>query len=257
MKVVILCGGLGTRLAEETSLIPKPMVEIGGKPILWHIMNIYSHYGYNEFVIALGYKGSKIKEFFLNYRNLESDITIDLKSGDTIIQPTSTRNWTVHLVDTGLNTLTGGRIKRLTPFLKDAPFMVTYGDGVANVDIEKLVAFHKSKGKIGTVTAVKPNARFGGIKFDSDIVTDFEEKPQSGEGFINGGFFVFEPAILDLIIDDNTILEHDPLKYLVTNNELAAFSHEGFWQCMDTIREKHLLQNLWENNDAHWKIWED
>jgi glucose-1-phosphate cytidylyltransferase len=257
MKVVILCGGLGTRLAEETSAIPKPMVEIGGKPILWHIMNIYSHYGYNEFVIALGYKGNKIKEYFLNYRNLESDIIIDLQSGNTIISPKCSRNWTIHLMDTGLNTLTGGRIKRLAPLLKGEPFMVTYGDGLSNVDIQKLVNFHRSKGKIGTVTAVRPNARFGGIKFSSDIVTDFEEKPQSGEGLINGGFFVFEPAILDLIKDDNTILERDPLKNLVANNELAAFSHEGFWQCMDTIREKQLLQDLWENNEAQWKIWKD
>jgi glucose-1-phosphate cytidylyltransferase len=257
MKVVILCGGMGTRLAEETNVLPKPMVEIGGKPILWHIMNIYSHYGYNEFIIALGYKGDKIKEYFLNYRNLESDLTIELKTGNTTISPKCNRDWTVHLVDTGLHTLTGGRIKRLTPLLKDEPFMVTYGDGVANVDIAKLVEFHKSKGKIATVTAVKPTARFGGIKFSDDIVTDFEEKPQSGEGMINGGFFVFEPDILDMIEDDKTILERVPLHNLVMNNQLAAFRHEGFWQCMDTIREKQLLQNLWDSNEAQWKIWND
>ena len=257
MKVVILCGGMGTRLAEETNVLPKPMVEIGGRPILWHIMNIYSHYGYNEFIIALGYKGDKIKEYFLNYRNLESDLTIELKTGNTTISPKCNRDWTVHLVDTGLHTLTGGRIKRLTPLLKDEPFMVTYGDGVANVDIAKLVEFHKSKGKIATVTAVKPTARFGGIKFSDDIVTDFEEKPQSGEGMINGGFFVFEPGILDMIEDDKTILERVPLHNLVMNNQLAAFRHEGFWQCMDTIREKQLLQNLWDSNEAQWKIWND
>jgi glucose-1-phosphate cytidylyltransferase len=257
MKVVILCGGMGTRLMEETTVLPKPMVEIGGKPILWHIMNIYAHYGYNEFIIALGYKGDKIKEYFLNYRNLESDLTIDLKTGNTIISPKCNRDWIVHLVDTGLHTLTGGRIKRLAPLLKDETFMVTYGDGVANVDIDKLVKFHKTQGKIGTVTAVKPTARFGGIKFENDIVTDFEEKPQSGEGLINGGFFVFEPAILDMIADDKTILEREPLHNLVMNNQLAAFRHESFWQCMDTIREKQLLQNLWDSNEAHWKSWND
>ena len=257
MKVILLAGGFGTRLAEYTDVIPKPMVPIGGKPILWHIMNIYSHYGYNEFIIALGYKGDKIKEYFLNYRNLESDLTIELKTGNTTISPKCNRDWTVHLVDTGLHTLTGGRIKRLTPLLKDEPFMVTYGDGVANVDIAKLVEFHKSKGKIATVTAVKPTARFGGIKFSDDIVTDFEEKPQSGEGMINGGFFVFEPGILDMIEDDKTILERVPLHNLVMNNQLAAFRHEGFWQCMDTIREKQLLQNLWDSNEAQWKIWND
>jgi glucose-1-phosphate cytidylyltransferase len=257
MKVVILCGGMGTRLAEETSVLPKPMVEIGGKPILWHIMNIYSHYGYNEFVIALGYKGDKIKEYFLNYRNLESDLTIELKTGNITITPKCNRDWIVHLVDTGLHTLTGGRIKRLAPILKNESFMVTYGDGVANVNINDLVSFHKNMGKIATVTAVKPTARFGGIKFNNDIVTDFEEKPQSGEGMINGGFFVFEPEILNMIEDDKTILERTPLNNLVINHQLAAFRHEGFWQCMDTIREKQLLQSLWDNNEAQWKIWSD
>lgn len=257
MKVVILCGGMGTRLAEETGVLPKPMVEIGGKPILWHIMNIYSHYGYNEFVLALGYKGEKIKEYFLNYYNLESNLTIDMRTGNVIASRNCYREWIIHLVDTGLYTMTGGRLKKLTAQLKGQPFMVTYGDGIGNIDIQCLVDFHHRKGKIGTVTAVKPTARFGGIKCQNDIITAFEEKPQSGEGLINGGFFVFEPDILDMIEDDKTILEHEPLENLVRNNQLAAYRHEGYWQCMDTLREKQLLQKLWESGEAPWKIWND
>lgn len=257
MKVVILCGGMGTRLMEETEVIPKPMIEIGGRPILWHIMNIYSFYGFNEFILALGYKGDKIKEYFLNYCNLQSDLTVNFKTGDVTAFRNCYREWIVHLVDTGLKTMTGGRIKRLSAYLKNESFMVTYGDGVGNIDIRNLVEFHKKKGKLGTVTAVKPTARFGSIKCESDLVSVFQEKSQSGEGLINGGYFVFEPEIFNEIEDDKTVLEHEPLENLARRNQLVAYRHEGYWQCMDTLREKQILQNLWENGKAPWKIWKD
>lgn len=255
MKVVILAGGAGTRLSEETVVKPKPMVEIGGKPILWHIMNIYSAYYFNEFIIALGYKGEIIKEYFLNYYNLQSDLTISLKTGEVVASNNYYKDWIIHLVDTGLNSMTGGRLHRLKDRLKNETFMLTYGDGVSNVDINKLIIFHKSHGKVATVTAVRPTARFGGITFDGDNVLKFKEKPQAGEGWINGGFFVFEPEVFDYLHGDETILEGNPLENLARDGQLMAYKHEGFWQCMDTLRDKHLLEKLLDSGNAPWKVW--
>jgi glucose-1-phosphate cytidylyltransferase len=253
MKVVILCGGLGTRLAEETSIKPKPMVEIGGRPILWHIMKIYEKYNFTDFVLALGYKGECIKDFFLNYHSRQSDLYIDLSSGSVSFSNPKTEDWKVALINTGEKTMTGGRLLRLQNFLKDEDtFMLTYGDGVANIDISELLRFHKSHGKIATISAVKPSARFGGLKIDESIVTNFKEKPQSGEGYINGGFFVFNKDIFNFIKGDDEMLEHDPLEKLVELNQLMAFKHEGYWQCMDTIRDKESLQALWDTNSAYW-----
>ncbi len=257
MNVVILAGGFGTRLSEETVVKPKPMVEIGGKPILWHIMNIYSAYGFNEFIIALGYKGEMIKEYFLNYYYNQSDLIIDLKSGKVSAENNNFKDWVVHLVDTGLNSMTGGRLHRLKDRLKGETFMLTYGDGVSNVDLKKLVEFHEFHGKIATVTAVRPSARFGGMKFDGNNVIEFTEKPQTGEGWINGGFFVFEPAVFDYLHGDDTVLEADPLENLAKDGQLMAYKHEGFWQCMDTLRDKKLLEELWESGNAPWKVWKD
>ncbi len=256
LKTIILAGGLGSRLSEETVIKPKPMIEIGVKPILWHIMNIYGHYGYNEFLIALGYKGEVIKEYFLNYYNLQSNLTVSLQTGAVTATRNCFRNWVVHLIDTGLSSMTGGRLCRMKDMIGKETFMLTYGDGVSNVHIDKLVDFHKSHGRIATVTAVRPTARFGGIRFDGDMVFEFKEKPQSGEGWINGGFFVFEPAIFDYLTDDATILEAEPLELLAQDGQLMAYRHDGFWQCMDTIRDKILLEGLWEDN-APWKIWKD
>jgi len=256
MKVVILAGGLGTRLQEETGVKPKPMVEIGGRPILWHIMKIYAAYGFNEFVIALGYKGEVIKNYFLNYRYRTSSLTIELKTGKVTVQDGGCEEWTVHLLDTGLNTQTGGRVKRAAEFIGDEPFMLTYGDGVANVDIKRLLAFHREQGRLATVTAVRPPARFGGLSFDGDLVSKFVEKPQIGEGWINGGFFVLQPGIVDYIEGDSTIFEREPLERLAKERQLAAYRHLGFWQCMDTLRDVRLLNNLWESGDAPWKVWE-
>lgn len=255
MKVVILAGGFGTRLSEETEVKPKPMVEIGGKPILWHIMNIYSFYGYNEFIIALGYKGEVIKEYFLNYYYHQSDLTIDLKTGKVDTKNNGFKDWVVYLVDTGLNTLTGGRLYRLKDKLKKETFMLTYGDGVSNVNIKKLIEFHKSHGKIATVTAVRPVARFGGIVFDGDNVVKFKEKTQTVEGWINGGFFVFQPEIFDYLTRDDDALEGKPLESLAKSGELMAYKHEGFWQCMDALRDRQLLEELWRSGKAPWKIW--
>jgi glucose-1-phosphate cytidylyltransferase len=256
MKTVILAGGFGSRLSEETSLKPKPMVEIGGKPMLWHIMNIYGHYGFNDFVIALGYKGELIKEYFLNYYNFQSDLTISLKNGEVSAQKNCNRDWLVHLVDTGANSLTGGRLNRLKEQVGSSTFMMTYGDGVCSVDIGKLVAFHKSHGKLATVTAVRPTARFGGMILDGEKVVEFKEKPQAGEGWINGGFFVFEPGIFDYLQSDSTVLESDPMENLVSDGQLRSFRHDGFWQCMDTIRDRSHLEELWQS-DPPWKIWRD
>jgi len=256
MKTVILCGGIGARLREETEYKPKPMVEIGDKPILWHIMNIYGYYGYKEFILALGYKGEALKEYFLNYYNLQSDLTISLKTGEVVVSKNCYRDWVIHLVDTGANSMTGGRLYRLRDKLKKETFLLTYGDGVSNLSIEKLVEFHKSHGKIATVTAVRPTARFGGIRFEGNTVFDFKEKPQSGEGWVNGGFFVFEPTIFDYLTDDATVLEADPLEHLANDGQLMAYRHEGFWQCMDTIRDKNYLEELWKNN-APWKVWRE
>lgn len=252
MKVVILCGGLGTRLSEETTVKPKPMVEIGGYPIVWHIMNIYSSHGFKEFVLALGYKGDVIKEYFLNYYHHSSNLTIDLASGKVTAQKTCPRDWRVHLVDTGTNTMTGGRVRRLKDIVGDETFMLTYGDGVSNVDIAKLAQFHRSHGKLATVTAVRPSARFGGMVLDGDGVKDFKEKPQTGEGWINGGFFVFEPKVLDYIAGDETVLEAAPLETLARDAQLMAHRHDGFWQCMDTVRDRDVLNRMWKENDAPW-----
>lgn len=253
MKVVILCGGLGTRLAEETSIKPKPMVEIGGRPILWHIMKIYEKYNFTDFVLALGYKGEYIKDYFLNYHSRQSDLYIDLRSGNVNFSNPNSEEWSVALINTGEKTLTGGRLLRLQNYLKDEnTFMLTYGDGVSNIDITELLKFHKRHGKIATISAVKPSARFGGLKIDNGKVTNFKEKPQSGEGYINGGFFIFNKEIFNFIKDDNEMLEHDPLEKLVELNELMAYQHEGYWQCMDTIRDKESLQTLWETDNAYW-----
>ncbi|HEY0077459.1 MAG TPA: glucose-1-phosphate cytidylyltransferase [Pyrinomonadaceae bacterium] len=256
MKVVILAGGLGTRLAEETELKPKPMIEIGGRPILWHIMKHYAHHGFKEFFIALGYRGEVIKRFFLDYCSLSGNMTVDLSRGAVEAQDSDCEDWIVHLKNTGQETNTGGRIKRLEPSLKDSTFMVTYGDGVCNVNLEALLRFHRSHGRIATVTAVRPPARFGGLVFDGDFVAEFTEKPQIGEGWINGGFLVFEPALFDYLKDDDTSLESDALEHLAADRQLAAFRHEDFWQCMDTLRDKRLLESLWHERRAPWKVWE-
>ena len=253
MQVVILAGGMGTRLSEETVIKPKPMVEIGGKPILWHIMDIYWGHGYNEFVIALGYKGEMIKEYFLNYYNLQSDLTVSLGSGGVEATRKCYRDWLVHLVDTGLESMTGGRLYRLKDRLKSGTFMLTYGDGLSNVDVGKLVEFHRSHGRLATVTTVRPSPRFGGLKFDGSRVTEFTEKPQTGEGWINGGFFVFEPGVLDYIVAEDTILEREPLENLARDGQLMAYKHDGFWQCMDTLRDKLALEKLWTEGNAPWK----
>jgi len=252
MKTVILCGGLGTRLSEETVLKPKPMVAIGPRPILFHIMNSYAHFGHKDFVLALGYKAESIKEYFLNYRMLDSDFKIDLKTGKTNFHTPSQIDWEVDLVDTGLNTMTGGRLLRLKSYLKST-FMLTYGDGLSDININKLLDFHKSHGKIATVTAVRPSARFGGLKIDgSKKVEHFIEKPQTGEGWINGGFFVFEPEIFKYLKDDQTVLERSPLEGLSRDGELMAYEHSGFWQCMDTIRDKQLLEEHWNSKNPPW-----
>lgn len=254
MKAVILAGGFGSRLSEETVLRPKPMVEIGGKPMLWHIMNIYAAHGVTEFIIALGYKAEVVKEYFLNFYAFNNDISIDLKCGKTTIHDGNQPNWRIHLVDTGLHTQTGGRIKRIQKWLgDDDTFMLTYGDGVADLDIASLLAFHQSHGKLATVTVVHPPARFGEIVFSGDRAIQFAEKPQTGEGWINGGFFVLNRKVLDYIENDNTVWERSPMNQLASNGELMTFRHEGFWQPMDTIREKSLLENLWNSGKAPWQ----
>ncbi|GAB4338987.1 MAG: glucose-1-phosphate cytidylyltransferase [Candidatus Abyssubacteria bacterium] len=256
MKTVILAGGFGTRLVEETEIKPKPMVEIGGRPILWHIMKHYAHYGLKEFYVALGYKGDFIKRYFIDYYTLSGNMTIDLGSGEFKTHGNDSEDWVVHLIDTGLNTLTGGRVKRLLSYLKDNTFMVTYGDGVSTVDLGNLSQFHKSHGKLATVTAVRPPARFGGLIFDGDLVVEFTEKPQIGEGWINGGYLVFEPGIFDYLEGDTTSLEADLLERLAADGELAAYRHDGFWQCMDTMRDLRLLRSYWEGDNPPWKVWE-
>jgi glucose-1-phosphate cytidylyltransferase len=252
MKTVILAGGLGTRLQEETTLKPKPMVEIGGRPMLWHIMGCYARHGFKEFVLALGYKGELVKHFFLNYYQLQGDLTVDLGKGEVEVHDGEREDWRVHLVDTGLETQTGGRLKRLAPWVGDGTFMMTYGDGVSDVDIESLVRFHKSHGKLATVTAVRPPGRFGALGFDGDLVTHFAEKPQTGEGWINGGFFVLEPGVFDTIDGDATLWEKEPLERLAAAGQLVAYRHEGFWQCMDTLRDVRHLEELWGTGRAPW-----
>lgn len=257
MKTIILAGGFGTRLSEYTDIKPKPMVEIGGQPILWHILNIYARYGFNDFIIALGYKGEVIKDYFLNYYSLKSDFTIDLSNGKANYLKEKKINWKIALVDTGLNSMTGGRVKRLKEYIGDETFMLTYGDGVANIDLKKLVEFHKSHGKMATITAVHPAARFGELLISKyQDVLSFKEKPQTSQGWINGGFFVLEPGFLDLIEGDNTVLEEEPLERAAAAGELKAYLHDGFWQCMDTLRDKNILEELWQTKKAPWKVWE-
>jgi glucose-1-phosphate cytidylyltransferase len=253
MKTVILCGGLGTRLSEETQLKPKPMVEIGGRPILWHVMKIYERHGFNDFTLALGYKGEVIKDYFLNYHARLSDLTVHLKNGRVDYSNPTAEDWRVSLIDTGVNTMTGGRLLRLGSHLQSGgTFMVTYGDGVSDVDITALLAFHRTHGRLATVTAVRPSARFGGMHLSSGQVLDFKEKPQSGEGWINGGFFVFEPAVFDYLTDDATVLEQSAIENIVRDGQLMAYEHSSYWQCMDTIRDRDALQALWDGGRAPW-----
>jgi glucose-1-phosphate cytidylyltransferase len=256
MKVVILCGGLGTRLSEETELKPKPMVEIGERPILWHILKHYAHYGFNEFALALGYKGEIIKRFFLEHYYLSSSLSVQLAKGQATAHDKDREDWLVHLVDTGSQTQTGGRLKRLASLIGQETFMMTYGDGVSNVDLKRLLEFHRSHKKLATVTAVRPPARFGGLVFDGDLIKEFTEKPQVGEGWINGGFFVFEPQVFDYLGGDETILEREPLERLAKAGQLVAYRHDNFWQCMDTLRDTRLLESLWQSGKAPWKVWD-
>lgn len=256
MKVILLAGGRGTRLAEETSIRPKPMVEIGGKPMLWHIMSIYASHGYQDFLVACGYKGELVKEYFRNAFLASSDFVIDLSDGAVEVVTPSRLPWKVGLVDTGMDTMTGGRIRRLAKWLGNETFMVTYGDGVGNVNIKELVAFHRAHGRLATVTAVRPPARFGDLAMDGDRVRAFQEKPQTSEGWINGGFFVLEPGVLPYIAGDDTSLEREPLDRLAQEGQLMAYRHPGFWQPMDTLREKELLESMWAAGRAPWKTWE-
>jgi glucose-1-phosphate cytidylyltransferase len=252
MKVVILAGGFGTRLGEYTQAIPKPMVTVGGIPILMHLMKIYATYGYDNFNLALGYKAEIIKEYFLHYRTLSSDFTVDFSSGEVISNDTSDLSWKVSLIDSGINTMTGGRVKRMESLIGNNPFLLTYGDGLADINIEDLVSFHKQHGKMVTVTAVHPSARFGELDIEGNKVKSFQEKPQTTEGWINGGFFVIEPEFFDLINGDKTILEREPLEKAAAMGELMAYHHEGFWHCMDTKRDRDVLEDLWISNKAPW-----
>jgi len=256
MKVGILAGGLGSRLSEVTERVPKPMVEVGGKPLLWHIMKHYEHHGLREFVIALGYRGEVIKDYFLNYRVRSSSLVVNLHSGDVEVRNPVHEDWIVHLLDTGERTMTGGRVRRIMEYVGREPMLLTYGDGVSNVDIARLLAFHRSHGKAATVTATRPPARFGGISFTEGRVTTFIEKPQIGEGWINGGFFVFEPRVRDYLGDrDDAILEREPMERLAADGELVAYPHDDFWQCMDTLRDVKLLEELWASGTPPWKTW--
>lgn len=253
MKVIILAGGFGTRLSEYTETIPKPMVSVGGRPIIWHIMNIYAKYGHIDFHLALGYKSELIKEYFLNYRNLNSDFTVNLATGNIVTQQTEETNWNVTLIDTGLTSMTGGRVKRMQTLICNETFLLTYGDGVANINIEALIKFHKSHGKMVTVSAVHPGARFGELDINNGKVIEFKEKPQMGQGWINGGFFVIEPQFFDLIENDDTILEKEPLEKAAAMGEMMAYQHDGYWQCMDTKRDRDNLEALWQSGNAPWK----
>lgn len=257
MKVALLAGGLGSRLAEETEIKPKPMVEIGGKPILWHIMMYYSQFGFNDFTIALGYKGEVIKKYMVDYCALNRDLTVSTRTGKVKMSGGLVSDWTVSLVDTGMKTQTGGRIKRLAPYIGNETFMLTWGDGLADVDLNELLRFHRAHGKLATLTAVRPTARFGHLEMEGDAITEFSEKPQTKEGWINGAFFVLEPQVFDYIEGDGTHFEKEPLEQLAKEGQLMAYRHSSFWQCMDTLREKKLLETLWESGNAPWKIWED
>lgn len=256
MKVAILAGGVGSRLAEETEVKPKPMVEIGGYPILWHIMMHYAHYGFNEFAIALGYKGEIIKKYMVDYCSLNSDLTVNLATGRVEMDAASQLDWTVRLVDTGVKTQTGGRIKRLAPYIGNETFMLTWGDGVSNVNLHELLSFHRSHGKLATMTAVRPPARFGHLDLNGNQIVEFSEKPQTREGWINGAFFVLEPEVFDYIDNDGTHFEREPLERLAHEGQLMAYFHDDFWQCMDTLRDKKLLQTLWDEGTPPWKTWE-
>lgn len=255
MKVGILAGGKGSRLAEETVIKPKPMVEIGGRPIIWHIMMHYAAYGLKDFVIALGYKGEVLKKYMVDYASLNGNLTINLRTGQVKSNGNIAHDWTIDLVETGLDTMTGGRIKRLIPYMGNETFMLTWGDGVSNIDLNKLLAFHRAHGKLATLTAVRPPARYGHLVFNGDQVVEFNEKPQIGEGWINGAFFVLEPEVYDYIEGDETIWEHEPLERLAADGQLMAYRHEDFWQCMDTLRERHILETLWASGHAPWKTW--
>ncbi|MHB8713932.1 MAG: glucose-1-phosphate cytidylyltransferase [Trichloromonadaceae bacterium] len=257
MKVVILAGGFGTRISEESHLKPKPMIEIGERPILWHIMKTYSHYGFNDFVICLGYKGYCIKEYFAHYYLHEADVTFDFRNGnERVVHNHSAEPWKVTLVDTGNDSMTGGRVKRIQPYVGNEPFMLTYGDGVADVDIRALVEYHKRHGKQATVTAIQPSGRFGALDLgEQDVVHGFQEKPKGDGSWINGGFFVMQPEVFNVIDGDSTILEREPLERLSGRRELVAYKHSGFWQPMDTLRDKNHLDELWGSNKAPWKVW--
>lgn len=254
MKVVILAGGLGTRISEETELRPKPMIEIGGMPILWHIMKIYSNFGFNEFIICCGYKGYLIKEYFANYSIHTSDITIDLSNNQVKIHKNSGENWKITLIDTGESTLTGGRLKRVKNHINEK-FLMTYGDGLADIDIPKLIKFHDSHNKLATLTAVKPPGRWGALNISGNVVKNFQEKPEGDGAWINGGFFLLEPEVLDLIHGDNCSWEQEPLIELAKNKQLMSFKHNGFWKAMDTLRDKRNLENLWNSGNPPWKTW--
>jgi len=254
MKVIILAGGFGTRLSEYTESIPKPMVTVGNKPILWHIMATYASYDHDDFYIALGYKANLVKEYFLNYYEVNSDFTVNLSDGSVISHQQDEVNWNVTLVDTGIDSMTGGRIKRMKDFIGDEPFLLTYGDGVSDIDIDELVSFHKSKGKMVTVSAVHPGARFGELSIQNDVVTSFDEKPQTTQGWVNGGFFVCEPRIFDFIENDMTIFEKEPLETIAELGELVAYKHHGYWQCMDTKRDRDNLEELWTSGKAPWRV---
>jgi glucose-1-phosphate cytidylyltransferase len=257
MKVVILAGGRGTRISEETETIPKPMIEIGGKPILWHIMKMYSHYGFNEFVVCLGYRGYLIKEYFSHYFLHTSDITIDLQDNSTKIHTSASEPWKITLIDTGLETMTGGRIKSIEPYVENSPFMLTYGDGVADIDIAQLLKFHKDHGNLATISSVQPLGRFGSLDVDADNkVMSFLEKPKGDNTWINAGFFVLDPAVFKLIKDDSTIWEKEPLETLAKQGQLNTFRHKGFWKPMDTLRDKIELESLWQSGKAPWRKWE-
>lgn len=257
MKVVILAGGFGTRISEESHLKPKPMIEIGGRPILWHIMKTYSAHGFNEFVICLGYKGYSIKEYFAHYFLHESNVTFDFTDGNRrFVHEHSVEPWKVTLVDTGIDTMTGGRVKRVQSYVGDEPFLLTYGDGVGDVDIQALVMFHQQHKRLATVTSTQPSGRFGALKLDADdMVTSFEEKPVGDAGWINAGFFVMDPGVFDYIAGDHTVLEKDPLENLARDGELVCYKHTGFWQPMDTLRDKNSLEAIWRSGDAPWKFW--
>ena len=257
MRVGILAGGKGTRLAEETQVRPKPMVEIGDRPILWHIMRHYAHFGHSHFVVGLGYKGDVIKRYMLDQAAVHGDLSVNMRTGNATTTGGDPPDWQVDLVETGDETMTGGRIKRLVPRLGNETFMLTWGDGVSDVDLDALLAFHRSHGKLVTLTAVRPPARYGHLVFNGDQITEFSEKPQTGEGWINGAFFVMEPGVAEYIDDDSTQFEHEPMERLAAEGQLMAYKHESFWQCMDTMREKHILNTLWESDNPPWKLWND